>query len=1203
MADPAFLLDFHIREILPLSSSLAVGQGDASVAGRGKPSGSRHSRRGSDTDPKTPLDTQADKRKSGELQNVSDHKKCGFLLKEGNVRKLWKRRWFVLDFRQKQLFYYLSRSAPKPRGIMTFEECAVQVLDKSSSTPFSFRVSCRMKGKKYKCILSADSRQEMLDWISAVHEVARLSGTTAAISLSEGTKTSESAIATSFLSSFRAMWTKDDAVGSKHAGLAGVAQGDTASSMASPSPGPPSQWPENTGALYLNPATEIWRNRRQDRLEWKLLLERGVPMARAQSGCFGNALAPTLRSPRSFPDLQNVASMHEPLRKPIRTDARRTLESLRGRVVTASTPPFLPVLHLCSAWSVDTLDELRILESDVLPYLRRLALNHDIEFSLVDVSFPFLNRGPGLPHHDQLLRGELLRTRTHVPLPPLPHTCDPLVSQSRGEPDAPESLWFLTFLGEKGVIRTYPTLTREQYDELLSLARISRPELISWLGRIYTKDSNARPPVYVLDHLPDEMPSMEQQRHVMDAIHAVLEETDYLVRTRGSVEGTLDDDVAKSTSSVCVSPSDRVFTPTPRRLTHGADTDSSLSQQNSGGRPTHRRSKSHPVPPPSSYIEEATENSTDHKPRADNTFSPRRPPITPLRRVKSRGRSSSGPTPESSSPLSPCPSPSQAPTGSHCSSSPTSQSPQSQFGSPSKLQLDPTTPPLAPVFPPNPPLAPIHLAPPGQGSASSRSRPPPPSPPRPSTASSVVSCAPPTALTATHTAPTIVVSADPGRTASALANVHGGASDGDESKDERRIGRDRHDDSSEGEVAPSRSSTRLSKMRRSRSSGFLSSLGLGGGEKGDKEKEKDRDKKRVKDRDVVTVKDGKSRAAGGVADSSTGPGSDTPPEASGSTTPDEAPRSPRRHSLQKFMKTEMRPSGLHVSTPPGSPSPGSPSRGGTAENQQLSPSAFSGAFRELTQGLRWRRRKRPAPDEDLTGEVLEPGVGRSARSHSEQSSKDVPGPSRGDAGTPELNESEALRRVLLDDDDRSSQASCSLSRVSSAASLSNVEMHDSENHRPFRLSSKFDSRVVLNPDTCRETPENDGGGGGDDECGDDDDDGCGHDAHGELPSVVASPTEFVRWRRLEGPFHCREMCYTSVEYAVRMALSVDCDVRCSSSRGTPPALISRASTPTTPPEAASHSHDVSDASSHSCSAWLGFRATSEPLRGDSPKMQ
>lgn len=65
------------------------------------------------------LDSTGIDHRSDRDVRVSETQCCGYMVKQGQVRKSWKKRWFVLDLNKKYLAYFESEKAESPKGAIS----------------------------------------------------------------------------------------------------------------------------------------------------------------------------------------------------------------------------------------------------------------------------------------------------------------------------------------------------------------------------------------------------------------------------------------------------------------------------------------------------------------------------------------------------------------------------------------------------------------------------------------------------------------------------------------------------------------------------------------------------------------------------------------------------------------------------------------------------------------------------------------------------------------------------------------------------------------------------------------------------------------------------------------------------------------------------------------------------------------------------
>lgn len=112
---------------------------------------------GSTTAPDTPADG---------VEFWSDPERCGWLTKQGEYIKTWRRRWFVL--KQGKLYWFkesfITRSSV-PRGIIPVSSClTVKGADDALNRKFSFELSTPQETMYF----IADSEKEKEEWINSI---------------------------------------------------------------------------------------------------------------------------------------------------------------------------------------------------------------------------------------------------------------------------------------------------------------------------------------------------------------------------------------------------------------------------------------------------------------------------------------------------------------------------------------------------------------------------------------------------------------------------------------------------------------------------------------------------------------------------------------------------------------------------------------------------------------------------------------------------------------------------------------------------------------------------------------------------------------------------------------------------------------------------------------------------------------------------
>mmetsp|Transcript_16537 Transcript_16537/g.56350 ORF Transcript_16537/g.56350 Transcript_16537/m.56350 type:complete len:151 (+) Transcript_16537:406-858(+) len=92
--------------------------------------------------------------------------RCGWLMKQGEVIKTWRKRWFVL--KQGKIFWFKSDAVTKdsvPRGILDVSKClTVRGAEDTLNKATAFEISSR----KESMYFIADSAREKEDWINSI---------------------------------------------------------------------------------------------------------------------------------------------------------------------------------------------------------------------------------------------------------------------------------------------------------------------------------------------------------------------------------------------------------------------------------------------------------------------------------------------------------------------------------------------------------------------------------------------------------------------------------------------------------------------------------------------------------------------------------------------------------------------------------------------------------------------------------------------------------------------------------------------------------------------------------------------------------------------------------------------------------------------------------------------------------------------------
>ena len=103
---------------------------------------------------------------TGGVEYWHEPERCGWLVKQGDVIKTWRRRWFVL--KQGKLFWFLGpdvTAATPTRGVVDVGKClSVKGAEDAINRQFGFELSSRVDTKYYV----ADSAKEKEEWINAL---------------------------------------------------------------------------------------------------------------------------------------------------------------------------------------------------------------------------------------------------------------------------------------------------------------------------------------------------------------------------------------------------------------------------------------------------------------------------------------------------------------------------------------------------------------------------------------------------------------------------------------------------------------------------------------------------------------------------------------------------------------------------------------------------------------------------------------------------------------------------------------------------------------------------------------------------------------------------------------------------------------------------------------------------------------------------
>lgn len=113
------------------------------------------------------LDSTGIDHKSDRDVRVSETQCCGYMIKQGQVRKSWKKRWFVLDLNKKYLAYFETEKADSPKGAIS---C------KTITRVYEHRKSGKSKRNFLFCVdtpdrtftINAPSEQSMNIWMTCL---------------------------------------------------------------------------------------------------------------------------------------------------------------------------------------------------------------------------------------------------------------------------------------------------------------------------------------------------------------------------------------------------------------------------------------------------------------------------------------------------------------------------------------------------------------------------------------------------------------------------------------------------------------------------------------------------------------------------------------------------------------------------------------------------------------------------------------------------------------------------------------------------------------------------------------------------------------------------------------------------------------------------------------------------------------------------
>lgn len=92
--------------------------------------------------------------------------RCGWLTKQGDYIKTWRKRWFVL--KQGKIFWFKTEAVgpeSQPRGVIDVNKClSIKGAEDTINKPFAFEISTHTESMFF----IADTEKEKEDWINAV---------------------------------------------------------------------------------------------------------------------------------------------------------------------------------------------------------------------------------------------------------------------------------------------------------------------------------------------------------------------------------------------------------------------------------------------------------------------------------------------------------------------------------------------------------------------------------------------------------------------------------------------------------------------------------------------------------------------------------------------------------------------------------------------------------------------------------------------------------------------------------------------------------------------------------------------------------------------------------------------------------------------------------------------------------------------------
>ncbi|PSC71238.1 pleckstrin homology domain-containing 1-like [Micractinium conductrix] len=100
------------------------------------------------------------------VQFWSNPERCGWLLKQGEFIKTWRRRWFIL--KDGKIFWFKSDivgPSSQPRGVIEVDRClSIKGAEDAINRPHAFEISTTDQNMYF----IADSDKDKEDWINAV---------------------------------------------------------------------------------------------------------------------------------------------------------------------------------------------------------------------------------------------------------------------------------------------------------------------------------------------------------------------------------------------------------------------------------------------------------------------------------------------------------------------------------------------------------------------------------------------------------------------------------------------------------------------------------------------------------------------------------------------------------------------------------------------------------------------------------------------------------------------------------------------------------------------------------------------------------------------------------------------------------------------------------------------------------------------------